>query len=475
MRHTETPLRDRYEIHSVLGKGGMGRVYLALDRSLGGKKVAVKEMRVAHLSPPEREEAFACFRQEAHLLASLDHPRLVPVTDFFEEGSTAYLVMGYVEGETLEAVMRARPVRQREVLDWIDQICDVLNYLHRHEPPVLFHDLKPSNVMLDDRDRIRLIDFGIARTLDGHGSSRAFPRGAGTAEFSPLEQFGDRGTDARSDIYALGATMFALLTRKAPPSSVEVLSGDAAPPAPRQANPDISPEVEDVILTAMALDKNDRYKSVVDMRSALSVARHSAVSRARPSEEIPVVPAWRLETAVHAERGGALASMHAEPAGSLATFSRLDSSDRVAPPGVASPAIDPSPSDARAPRSKRRRRIRRHRIIGAALLAAVLCWLAVGRMLAHARAPSSSPLVFTSDPPGAAVWLDGQRQSGVTPLLVPEVANGTHTVRMASGSAQSVEVSFTMAAGTTTAIEVPDARARVTVAAPQLHLSLKRR
>jgi serine/threonine protein kinase len=444
----ERRLRDRYEIQAVLGRGGMGQVYLALDRALGGKRVAVKEMSVSHRAPREREEAFAAFRQEAHLLASLDHPRLVPVTDFFEESATAFLVMGYVQGANLEAVLRARPVRQGEVLDWIDQICDVLNYLHTHDPPVLFHDLKPSNVMLDDRDRIRLIDFGIARTLEGPG---AIPRGAGTTEFSPLEQFSESGTDARSDIYALGATMYALLTRTTPPAAVQIMAGDAALPAPRAINPDISPEIEGVILKAMALDRNERYRSAVEMRSALSVARHAAVARQRPSEEILVSRA------------------RYESAGSIETFS---SPDREPGEAASSPPVQ--------------RALRRSLSLG--VVVAIVALGLLGWLL-HPRSepiPVSGgqevgrtpvlPLLLASKPSGATAWLDGRRLPGVTPLMVPDLPLGSHRVRLQRGqSGAEARIRLTAGSGPTVEVEHASGPAQVRARAAELRLTLTAR
>lgn len=286
-----TVLKERYVIHSVLGQGGMGAVYLALDRTLGGKRVAVKEMAINFHTRNERDKAIEQFRQEAMLLASLEHPRLVSVTDFFENGENAYLVMALVEGRTLDAIAAARPVPIDEMLAWIVQICEVLEYLHGHQPPVLFRDMKPSNVMLDTHGGIRLIDFGIARTFEAGQSTSTFLKGAGTAGFSPVEQFGGLGTDARSDIYSLGATMFSLLTGEVPPISVDVMYGGVKAAAPRSLNAAISTRLEQIILKAMALRPEDRYQTVRDLHDALrDTIQAGATQDASAQDQATVLP-----------------------------------------------------------------------------------------------------------------------------------------------------------------------------------------
>ncbi|NDE16308.1 serine/threonine protein kinase [bacterium] len=268
-----TVLNQRYEIRALAGEGGMSTVYLALDRNLGGKKVAIKEMAVPARTPEEKADAIEQFRREARLLATLTHPNLVPVSELFEHGENAYLVMAYVDGHTLADVAEQRELSMREVVEFIDKVGEILEYLHEHEPPVLFRDLKPSNIMLDAYGQIRLIDFGIARTLEAGQDTRTFLRGTGTAAFSPVEQFAGRGTDVRSDVYALGATLYALLTGELPPLSVEMLSGDAPPLNPRGVYPAIPPSLEAVIVRAMALRKEGRYPTVQELR--LDLARIS--------------------------------------------------------------------------------------------------------------------------------------------------------------------------------------------------------
>lgn len=205
-------LAERYAIVRLLGKGGMGVVYLALDRRLDDMPVAIKEMSTAALEPGELEKAVESFKREALLLVSLRHHALPRVTDFFStDDGRWFLVMDYIEGETLGRVARSRgPIPEAEVKDWARQLCEVLGYLHGQEPPVIFRDLKPSNIMLTPDNRIKLIDFGIARHFKPGVSSDTVP--FASAGFSPPEQLGKGQTDQRTDIYALGATMHNLLT-----------------------------------------------------------------------------------------------------------------------------------------------------------------------------------------------------------------------------------------------------------------------
>lgn len=212
----QTVLEDRYVIVDLLGRGGMGAVYLALDRRLNNTMVAIKEMSTAALGPGELEKSAESFKQEASILVGLRHHALPRVSDFFSAGEDRwFLVMDYIEGETLENVAQRRgKIPQEEVMDWARQLCDVLGYLHRLIPPVIFRDLKPSNIMLTAGNEIKLIDFGIARLFKPGVSSDTISYGS--MGFAPPEQFGEGRTDQRSDIFALGAIMHFLLTGISP-------------------------------------------------------------------------------------------------------------------------------------------------------------------------------------------------------------------------------------------------------------------
>ncbi|HEY3997935.1 MAG TPA: serine/threonine-protein kinase [Candidatus Xenobia bacterium] len=280
-----TRLQGKYLIERILGQGGMGAVYQAVIPALGGKRVAIKEMMVAIENPAARQGAVRQFKREAELLALLDHPGLVDVSDAFEENGNQYLVMALIEGITLEGAMQQTDgfLGTGQVLGWVSQLMDVLEYLHTQTPPIIFRDLKPTNIMLDARQRVRLIDFGIARSFDTDSHTTTIIKGACTPGFSPVEQFGGGTTDARSDIYALGATMFMLLTRAVPPVSVQMMSGEDVMRDPVSLNPAIPRALGDVILKMMGQRKTDRYQTIGEVRAALYAAM-------TPPQPAPVAP-----------------------------------------------------------------------------------------------------------------------------------------------------------------------------------------
>lgn len=205
-------LEKRYVITGLLGRGGMGAVYKAVDLRLNNNLVAVKEMSTAALEPGQLEKTLEAFKREASMLIKLRHPSLPRVTDFFSAGDSRwYLVMDYVEGETLEAIIRRQgPIPESRLIGWTLQLCGVLDYLHGQEPRVVFRDLKPANIMLTAENEIKLIDFGIARHFNPELSSDTTC--FASIGFAPPEQFGEAQTDHRSDIYSLGATLHCLLT-----------------------------------------------------------------------------------------------------------------------------------------------------------------------------------------------------------------------------------------------------------------------
>lgn len=220
-------LQDRYLVQRRLGHGGMGAVYLARDERLD-RDVAVKVLTVTASSHEEALRMEGLFRREARILASLRHPHLARVTDSFEEQGSLYLVMDYVEGRTLAEV---GPVPPGTALGWGIQIAEVLAYLHGLRPPILFQDLKPQNVMVDEASHVTLIDFGIARLFESDTAAAATTLGAGTAGYSPPEQYFGR-TDPRSDLYSLGATLHALVTGAPPPDAPARLAPGAPPLGP---------------------------------------------------------------------------------------------------------------------------------------------------------------------------------------------------------------------------------------------------
>lgn len=276
---TNTLLQSRYLILRKLGQGGMGAVYQVNDTRLAGKFWAIKEMSDASLTDPaDRANAVAAFQREAQLLANLDHANLPKVSDFFQEQGKHYLVMDFVQGQPLEAVLEATSgfMSEATVLEWLDQLCDVLNYLHTRQPPIIFRDLKPANIMLTPENKIKLIDFGIAR-LFRPGKSKDTAQ-FGTIGFASPEQFGTGQTDARSDIYSLGVLLHHLLTRYDPS-----LTPFNLPPA-RNINPNISDKVGGVIEQATKAAPPERFQSTKEILDALQ-AKSSAATN------IPIRPA----------------------------------------------------------------------------------------------------------------------------------------------------------------------------------------
>jgi serine/threonine-protein kinase len=273
MLTTGSTLKQRYRIETVLGAGGMGAVYRARDLATDGAVVAIKEMVVRYDQPKGLEWSVRQFHKEAHLLASLDHPALIRVLDFFPALGNYYLVMSYVDGQTLEQIVTRvqAPVPVWQVRDWMEQILEGLQYLHTRTPPVLVRDLKPSNLMLDRYGKIWLIDFGIARLWDPQHPTTTFCRGIGTPGYAPLEQFTGQ-TDERTDIYALGATLYYLVTFRIPPMSVSVMMRDEIVCAPHECNPTVSPRFSAIIMKMMSIAREDRYQNVAEVRAALAAA-----------------------------------------------------------------------------------------------------------------------------------------------------------------------------------------------------------
>lgn len=254
-------IANRYVVDGVLGQGGMGDVYRVSDRSLPGRRWALKALRP---DPNEDEaEQEAQFRQEAEILCSLSHPSLPAVSAWFIEDGHHYLVMEYIEGETLFDVLErtSEPFIAEEMLrDWGLQLCDTLNYLHSQSPPVIYRDLKPRNVMLTAKG-LKLIDFGIARTFEAGKASDTIV--IGTPGFAAPEQYGRGQTDPRSDVYSLGATLHALATRLDPAASPFCFA------VPSSINPSLTYAFDVAVLKALSLKPQDRFQTAAAFREAL--------------------------------------------------------------------------------------------------------------------------------------------------------------------------------------------------------------
>jgi predicted Ser/Thr protein kinase len=256
-------LNNRYRIVKLLGQGGYGAVYRAWDTSLNAP-CAVKEN--FEISP----EAARQFAKEASLLANLRHPHLPKVTDHFsipDQGQ--YLVMEYIEGRDLQELLdqSEKPFEPDKVLAWIEQVCDALSYLHNRTQPVIHRDIKPANIRITPEDQAVLVDFGIAKIYDPASRTSTAAR-AVTPGYAPFEQYGQRSTDARTDIYALGATAYHLLTGRRPVDSIDRVAGESLK-LPRQLNPDISEHVDEAVQRAMAVMPEERWQSAAEFKKAL--------------------------------------------------------------------------------------------------------------------------------------------------------------------------------------------------------------
>ncbi|MCO5208544.1 MAG: serine/threonine protein kinase [Caldilinea sp.] len=243
----------------------MAAVYQAQDLNLPGRIVAVKEMSNASSGDPTMyRQAVAAFQQEAKLLIALSHPHIVRVSDFIVEGNKYYLVMDFVDGASLEDLLaqRGQAFDEQKVLAWLSQLCDALAYLHSRTPPIIFRDLKPSNIMVDRSGSIMLIDFGIARRFDPMQSRDT--TALGTAGYAPPEQHGKGQTDARSDIYALGVTAHRLLTGYDPSSTPFQL-----PPVQR-LNPSISVTTAELITYCVQNDIASRPQRMADVQRVVT-------------------------------------------------------------------------------------------------------------------------------------------------------------------------------------------------------------
>jgi serine/threonine-protein kinase len=256
-------LLDRYRILGILGQGGFGAVYRATDEHLG-LDCAIKE----NLSPSAAAEHQ--FRREARLLATLRHPNLPRVTNHFVSHGQQYLVMDFVEGEDLEQHLRQQgELPQADVLRWGEQICAAVEYLHSQTPPVIHRDIKPANIKITSTGQAMLVDFGIAKAWAAGQSTATGARGV-TPGFAPPEQYDLGQTDQASDQYALGATLYNLLTGHRPPDSVERLLGRAWLVPPGNLRPGLPPQVGGAILRAMELTQAGRFASVAAFAQALA-------------------------------------------------------------------------------------------------------------------------------------------------------------------------------------------------------------
>lgn len=271
----QTLLRNQYAIIRKLAQGGQSAVYLARDTYADNAERAIKEMSESQLEHEKRQQAINDFMREAQILYSLDHPALARVFEFFMENTRYFLVMEYVPGHNLEDEMvqyRREPLEWGDVTRWGIELASVLTYLHSQQPAIIYRDLKPANVMLLPDGGVKLIDFGIARRL--HPARMADTMQLGTDGYAPLEQYSSR-SETRSDIYALGASLYHLLTGRVPEAAPMRVAGHQLTPI-RALNPRVPESVERVILQALNLYAKDRFQTAPMMADALEWSRRQA-------------------------------------------------------------------------------------------------------------------------------------------------------------------------------------------------------
>ena len=273
-----TLLQNRYLIIRSIGHGGMGAVYLARDQRLG-HTVALKETFFTE------ERMRRAFEREARLLAHLRHPALPKVTDHFDEDGGQFIVMEFISGDDLEMLLaqRGEPFPVEQILAWADELLKALDYLHSQDPPILHRDIKPANLKLTPQGEIILLDFGLAKGTAGQTSSVMTSRSVFgfTPNFAPLEQIQGTGTGPRSDLYALAATLYYLMTGAIPPDALTritaVANGQADPLRPAdEVNPQISQGIAEILMKTMAHNRDHRPASAVELRALLREASPAA-------------------------------------------------------------------------------------------------------------------------------------------------------------------------------------------------------
>jgi serine/threonine protein kinase len=267
----DTILQSRYRVIQHLGKGGMGAVYEAIDLRLG-HTVALKQTLT------NDEDQWKQFEREARLLAWLNHPALPRVSDYFTEGHRAFFVMQFVDGCDLAEIIAQQPgpLPRHAVVAWADQLLDALIYLHTHERQIIHRDIKPHNLKITRTGQIVLLDFGLAKTqtADPSGSVSYTSVFGYTPRYAPLEQIQDLGTSPQSDIYALGATLYHLLTGVKPPDALArataLVSARPNPLKPaNEINKAVGVELAAILTRAMAQNPDERYATAAEFREAL--------------------------------------------------------------------------------------------------------------------------------------------------------------------------------------------------------------
>jgi len=310
-----TLIQNRYLVVHLIGKGGMGEVYLAVDQRLGSA-VALKRTFFAG-----DETLGGAFEREARTLARMRHPVLPKVSDHFTEGEEQYLVMEHIAGDDLAKRLEAaqKPFPVSWVMFWADQLLDALSYLHSHEPPIIHRDIKPQNLKLTDENHIILLDFGLSKTSTGQtylnsntGGSTGSVVGY-TPHYAPMEQIRGIGTNPRSDLYSLSATLYQLLTNVVPADALSradaMLNGSADPiEPPHLLNPEVPTAVSLVILKGLEVSQERRFGNARDMQKAMRRA-FSQMQEAMAAQTV----AFNINDVLPAEARPPAAPVMAEP------------------------------------------------------------------------------------------------------------------------------------------------------------------
>ncbi len=339
-----TLLQNRYLVGTMIGRGGAGEVYLAIDQRVGGP-VALKRTYFAG-----GDVLGGGFESEARALGRLRHPSLPKVTDHFVEGGDQFLVMEHVAGDDLATRLGAsqRPFPLSWVMFWADQLLDAIVYLHSNEPPIVHRDIKPQNLKLTDNNNIVLLDFGLPRGAVATLENAAATVPGNAKPFAPLEQIRGNETTPRSDVYSLAATLYYLLTMVVPPDAAQradaVLSGNADPLRPVSAiNPEVPESIANVLRQGMAVSQDQRFADARSMQKALREAfarMHEAATEKTVVMESPLVPS-ATETAADAKTVA-----FPEPGPKTPATADMDSTIRYDGPIVDAPKADSAPRQA---------------------------------------------------------------------------------------------------------------------------------
>jgi outer membrane protein assembly factor BamB/predicted Ser/Thr protein kinase len=296
-----TVLLGRYEVTAIMGGGGQGAVYQARDKNFPSARrlVAVKEMHVTAADPVQKAASIRTFQREANLLATLSHPAIPKIYDFFDQNDRAYIIMEYINGSDLEALLvKTKKLPMNKIIEWAIDLCDVLYYLHNYQPePVIFRDMKPANIMIDSLGKVRLIDFGIAKIFDSGIKKHTQ---IGTEGYSAPEQYKGLVTPL-SDIYSLGATLHHVITRQDP--RLEPPFSFAERPL-AQYNPEATPQLASIIDKALSFESENRYQSCLEMKESLEALRYRAVQPAAAPVSAPTASKGATPSHIGADQSG---------------------------------------------------------------------------------------------------------------------------------------------------------------------------